>query len=613
MPSNYEFIKSKIDALKMQISSLRKKKDDYVFSALCAKAFFYKNPSLKLSDEDFDEIVVDGSRDGGVDILLSDPSSDDGDMIIGQSKFYEKVISQQDVIDAITKMVDFFTDMNTGHFEKTTATVQSRFLYLRSEQSKNAKIHFTFFTSAPKNRIKIDSIKRKVDEHIPPDIANYVIDIYFCDDIVEEIKESESRRLSVEHGYVNIDRQNNILRYGNNAVIVNVSALSIKTLYAQHHLDLLARNLRFFTRSKTIDCGVNDSIENCPEEFWFRNNGITIVCDDFNIGRKEISLSNFSIVNGGQTTHLLFKSPAIDTNRDLFLPCKIIKAQGDTEDARNEFCLDIAKATNSQKPIKDSDLKSNAPEQLRFSQALRDVGVFYQTKRGEDIPKPFKAWYDNTDMSEIGKLCLCGIFQMPCTSRNTPAIMYEEQYYNIIFDGEQHVIAALCKELLYIDYYFRYVYIKPYAKENSNKPDKDVRITFANNARTICVAFTALAARYHYGNINDSCIGYVEKASRDDSAIPFLFDIFKNLGEIDHLFPSEFFNNKEKLHKTLKKLFDVIISAGVKTFKSDLRNNPGLVASNYLKDEPNYYAIISDNWDDLQEKIEMIFAELDNE
>lgn len=613
MTTNYDFIASKIDALKEQISSLHGKKNDYVFSALCAKAFFYKNPSLKLSDDDFDEIVVDGSRDGGVDILLSDPSSDDGDIIIGQSKFYENAISQQDVIDAITKMVDFFTDMNTGHFEKTTATVQRRFLYLQSEQTKKSKVHFTFFTSAPRNRIRIDYIKRKVQEHILPDITNYVIDIYFCDDIVEEIKESESRRPSVEHGRVNIDRPDNILRYGDNAVIVNVSALSIKTLYAQHHLDLLARNLRFFTRSKTIDSGINNSIETCPEEFWFRNNGITIVCDDFSIGDKEISLSNFSIVNGGQTTHLLFKSPSIDTNKDLFLPCKIIKAQGDTEDARNGFCLDIAKATNSQKPIKDSDLKSNAPEQLRFSQALRDIGVFYQTKRGEDIPKQFKAWYNNTDMTEIGKLCLCGIFQMPCTSRNSPSTMYEDQYYDIIFSGNQHVIAALCKELLYVDYYFRYIYIKSYDKENSNKPNAEVRITFANNARTICIAFTALAARYHYGNINDSCIEHVERASRDDSAMPFLFDIFKNLGEIDHLFTSELFNNKEKLHKTLKKLFDAIINDGVKTFKSDLRNNRGLVATNYLKEESNYYAIISDNWDDLQERINSIFSELDNE
>ena len=42
----YDYISSKINALKTQYSSLRSRTDDYVFSALCIKANFYKNPSL---------------------------------------------------------------------------------------------------------------------------------------------------------------------------------------------------------------------------------------------------------------------------------------------------------------------------------------------------------------------------------------------------------------------------------------------------------------------------------------------------------------------------------------------------------------------------------------
>jgi hypothetical protein len=36
---------------------------------------------------------------------------------------------------------------------------------------------------------------------------------------------------------------------------------------------------------------------------------------------------------------------------------------------------------------------------------MRNVGVFYQTKRGEVIPKDFKDDYKNTDLVEVGKLC----------------------------------------------------------------------------------------------------------------------------------------------------------------------------------------------------------------
>ena len=85
---NYEFIATKINALKEKYPSLRARTDDYVFSVLCVKNHFYKNPALVLNEDDFAEIVVDGTRDGGADILLTDPNSEESDMIIGQSKFH---------------------------------------------------------------------------------------------------------------------------------------------------------------------------------------------------------------------------------------------------------------------------------------------------------------------------------------------------------------------------------------------------------------------------------------------------------------------------------------------------------------------------------------------
>ena len=73
---------------------------------------------------------------------------------------------------------------------------------------------------------------------------------------------------------------------------------------------------------------------------------------------------------------MLHRNPNIDANHDLYLPCKIIRIAGDTEDERNAFSLAISKAANTQKPIKEIDLRANAPEQIRFYQAMRDVGVF---------------------------------------------------------------------------------------------------------------------------------------------------------------------------------------------------------------------------------------------
>ncbi|MCH5185445.1 MAG: AIPR family protein [Oscillospiraceae bacterium] len=455
---SYDFILQKISAFKETYPALRNKPDQYIFSALCVKSDFYKNPALIINEEDFDNIIVDSQYDGGVDILLNDPNSEGSDLVIGQSKFY-KNISNEDVLNALLKMGLFYRDMINGHFEQVNNTVQSRFLTLNSEVGDESKIHFVFYTSALQKGINIDKIKKKFSEQFS-DINNIEISILFGEDIEEDIKESEARRPKVESGHIVIDETNNYLEYGEEAVIVNVSAYSVKELYAQHFTDLLSRNLRYHIVGKDIDKAIAETINKDPDSFWFKNNGITIVCDDFEIDGKKVRLKNFSVVNGGQTTYMIHKNKNINKTDDLFLPCKIIKTLDETEDDKTKFSLEIAKATNSQKAIKPIDLKSNSPEQVRFAQTMREAGIFYQTKRGEEVPKQYRDKWRNSDLLEIGKLCLCAVFQLPCTSRSKPSSIYNEKYYNVIFDGNQSQIAKICKELLYIDNYYRTVFQK---------------------------------------------------------------------------------------------------------------------------------------------------------
>ena len=328
----YDYIVSKINALKEACPSLRSKSNDYVFSALCIKSNFYKNPALILNEADYEEIVVDGQYDGGVDVLLSDPNSDGSDLVIGQSKFYQS-ISYDDVLNAMLKMALFYKDMLHGHYEQVNQKVQRRFLTLYSDIGEESKIHFVFYTSAPLSGIRRDRIEKKFREQFS-DSNNIEISILFAGDIEEEIKESESRRPTVEAGKIKIDESDNYLLYGDNAAIVNVSAYSIKQLYAQHNINLLSRNLRYHIAGGDVDRGIDETIKTNPESFWLKNNGITIICDEFDIDGKEVKLRNFSIVNGGQTTYKLHKSPNINDTYDLYLPCKIIKTTGETEDEK---------------------------------------------------------------------------------------------------------------------------------------------------------------------------------------------------------------------------------------------------------------------------------------
>ena len=602
----YEYIQTKIQGMKETYASLRGKSDNYVFSALCVKAHLYKNPALELSENDFEEMIVDGQYDGGVDVLLTEPSSESSDLVIAQSKYY-KSITFEEVLNAMTKMALFYNDMVKGHYEQVNAKVQRRFLSLNSELGEESKVHFVFYTSAPQAGINKSRIEKKF-RGLFNDSNNFEVSLFFDKDIKEHIKESESRRATVEQGKIEIDLADNYLMYGEDAAIVNVSAFSIKTLYAQHNIQLLARNLRYHISGRDIDKGIDDTIRNCPDSFWLKNNGITIVCGDFFIDGKEVKLYDFSIINGGQTTYMIHKSREIDEANDLFLPCKIIKTEGDTEYEKNAFSLAIAKATNTQKPIKAVDLKANSPEQVQFSQAMREVGIYYQTKRGESVPRAYKETFLNSSLVEIGKLCLAAIFQMPCASRSKPSSLYLPQYYDKIFDSNQIQIAKLSKELLYIDYYFRNIYLKKFDRDNAGSSGVNDLISFAHNARTICIAFVAFASRYYYGNICDSDLNIIFASARTENAIDNrAIEVFSNIEKVDYFLPSELFEQKDRYDAILDQLFSVIINSGSTSFSMASRYDTTLNATNYLKKDKNYYSILADHWLNLRTEIKKTF------
>ncbi|MBE6649816.1 MAG: hypothetical protein E7613_00750 [Ruminococcaceae bacterium] len=564
--TSYDIIQDEIHAIKETHHCLCDEKDERVFSVLAVKSNLYKNPSLSFDDTVIKEILVDSIKDGGVDALLTDPNSETNNLMICQSKFYTH-ITFDEVRDAIVKMILFYKSMERGEYEIVNENIQRRYLSLQAEIGEESKICFVFYTSAPKNRIREDRIRKLLQDY-DLDSKTFDIQLYFNDDIVDEINESKSRRPTVETGRLTIDVANNALYYGDDAVIINVSAFSIKELYANHSTNLLSRNLRYYIKKRDIDSSIIETINKCPETFWFKNNGITIICDDFSIDGKHVKLKNFSIVNGGQTTTLIHKSKEINKDNDLFLPCKIIKTIGVTEDEKNLFSLEIAKATNSQKAIKSIDLKANAPEQVRFATAMRNAGLFYQTKRGEEIPKDFKEDYKNTDLVEVGKLCLAGIFQLPAASRNKPSTLYLDKYYNPVFNThEQDQICSIVKELLYIDSYFRKTFISKFDKDYENDPNSSEIIPFAHNARTICISFVMLASRYYYKNITDIDLKVLfEYTNKEKSYDDYFYEFFKNLDGYNSIFPKRLFENKDMYDNILHKLFEIIIFAGSKYY-----------------------------------------------
>lgn len=67
-------------------------------------------------------------------------------------------------------------------------------------------------------------------------------------------------------------------------------------------------NVRDFQGANPVNSEIHNTIKNSPEKFIILNNGITIVCDEFIQNNTKISIFNPQIVNGCQTSHILYEA-----------------------------------------------------------------------------------------------------------------------------------------------------------------------------------------------------------------------------------------------------------------------------------------------------------------
>ncbi len=152
-------------------------------------------------------------------------------------------------------------------------------------------------------------------------------------------------------------------------------------------------NIRDFLGSKNT---VNEDIENTllndeHNSFCMFNNGITVVAHSANLVGIRMTIENYQIVNGCQTSHILFlnkDNPKIDS---LLIPIKIIVTEN--EELKNR----ITKATNNQSSIKKEQLEALSSYQKTLEEYYKTFqkgtdGLYYERRSGqyrnESIPKP---------------------------------------------------------------------------------------------------------------------------------------------------------------------------------------------------------------------------------
>lgn len=180
--------------------------------------------------------------------------------------------------------------------------------------------------------------------------------------------------------------------------IGRMPVIEIAELMEKHGERLLERNIRRYLglHGNRVNQGIRATLYSAtPANFYFFNNGLTLVCNDFSYNALQssdylIKVENLQIVNGGQTCMTILKTLAEMKAQKHSLPTeasvlvRIYKLPKDNED----IVLQITHATNSQNPVDLKDLRSNDEKQQQLETSIQLLDYTYRRKRMDTAARP---------------------------------------------------------------------------------------------------------------------------------------------------------------------------------------------------------------------------------
>lgn len=218
-------------------------------------------------------------------------------------------------------------------------------------------------------------------------------------------------------------------------MIGTLQATELIRLYEEHGDKLFQLNVRHYLGGNIINKKIIQTASDpiFKDKFWFLNNGITIVCEDYEeIGitteNIKVKLKNLHIVNGTQTTRCVYEAYKTVGNVDeVKILVKIFKAD-------SSFSEKITETTNAQNPVNKRDLRSNDEIQKLLEKSLLDRGYYYQRKRNQFINKPQDKVIDNFLFAQLS---YSFDFERPHEARNQKSKLFgDENIYSQIFNKD---------------------------------------------------------------------------------------------------------------------------------------------------------------------------------
>ena len=167
-------------------------------------------------------------------------------------------------------------------------------------------------------------------------------------------------------------------------LVGRISVHELHRIFDEHGDQLLERNIRrYLGHANRVNIDIRNTLldRNQSPNFYFYNNGITVVCDrfDFNALQQSdhrVQLSNLQVINGGQTCKTIHQT--LSENGFCAPEAYVLIRIYQLPDESTDVVRDITKATNSQSPV---DLRSNDEWQRTLALGMEQLGYTYKRHR----------------------------------------------------------------------------------------------------------------------------------------------------------------------------------------------------------------------------------------
>ena len=374
-------IKEDIEALKENLAwDTNTNKDEYTFN------YWILSNLYNLDEEECSSNITD-YNDKGIDCYVH--YEEDKELYIIQNKYYNTntKLNSKELSDFLTRPL---SKLKEGSYKRSKELQE---IYSEIKNDPEYKIFLHFYVTNDLNHEDLKSIITQYDQ------KDSFAEIFFLKDIKDKYygksytanpKLNTNLRVKNKGTYLAIRPVEYDLPNMSEAYYVMAKVSDVYKLWQDaesKEYPLFEENIReYLGGTSGINKGIIATLKNPDERgnFFYYNNGITIICDKAKADSKSIEIDNPQIVNGCQTVNSIAEVLKLDSNpneiySDVYVMVKILVL----ENKNTNFYRDIVKYTNSQNSINEKVFGATLQPFFTIQEKLKNYGILTAVKQSD--------------------------------------------------------------------------------------------------------------------------------------------------------------------------------------------------------------------------------------